>query len=284
MTDPAEDKRLKRDPRDEVWGTWQGAVLLQDEIEYYSSLEPPLIKPFESILLKPAGYLLRLGKECHVSGKEHNLSNKNPKLVIPPHEIAVVSTLEELSIPGFLVGRWNLRVTEVYEGLLWVGGAQVDAGFEGHLYCPLYNLSTRSVELRFRDPLFAIDFVRTTRFVEGKSALWERRKDDSLGAHDIHRLHSAASEEIARVDEKASRIEQTQHFMLLALAVIVMAVTVVAMFGVFGRFEDADCLSWVSIGVSVAAIIMASFALFSDSSDSSGGASAHPWLPTAPWV
>lgn len=257
-----EDTRLRRDPRDEVWKNWQGAVLLKDEIEYYSSLEAPLIKPLESSLLKPAGYLLRLGKECRVSGKEHNLSDKNPKLVIPPHEIAVVSTLEELSVPGFLVGRWNLRVTEVYEGLLWVGGAQVDAGFEGHLYCPLYNLSTRSVELRFRDPLFAIDFVRTTRFVEGKSKLWKRRKDDSLGAYDIHRLHSAASEEIARVDEKASRIEQTQHFMLLALAVIVMAVTVVAMLGIFGRFEKADSLSWASIWVSVAALVMASFALF----------------------
>jgi deoxycytidine triphosphate deaminase len=259
--DSAEDNRLIRDPRDEVWKNWQGAVLLRNEIEQYCSLDPPLIGSLDDDLLKPASYLLRLGEECRVSGKDHNLSDKNPKLVIPPHAIAVVSTFEELNIPGFLVGRWNLRVTEVYEGLLWVGGAQVDPGYEGHLYCPLYNLSTRPVELRFKDPLFAIDFVRTTRFVEGKSRLWERKRKDCLGAHDIHYLQSATSEELARVDAKASRIEQTQHFMVLALAVIVMAVTVVAMLGVFGQFEGSLCLNWVSIGVSGLAILMAFAAL-----------------------
>lgn len=265
----AEDKRLRRDPRDEVWEDWQGAVLLKNEIEYYVSLDPPLIKPFDSTLLKPASYYLCLGIECHVSGEEHNLSDKDPKLIIPPHEIAVVSTWEELSVPGFLIGRWNLRVKEVYEGLLWVGGAQVDPGYNGHLYCPLYNLSTREVELTYKEPLFAIDFVRTTRFVKGKSTLWERKREDSLGAHDTHRLHSATSEDLKKVDEIADKVdkiaartETAQRTVLGVLAIVVTAVTVIVMLGTFGRFEDINNVAWAAIGASGLAVGMAAFALF----------------------
>ncbi len=256
-----EDKRLRRDPRDEVWEDWQGAVLLRNEIAYYASLDPPLIKPLDTESLKSASYLLHLGRECHMGEKDYNLSDENPKLVIPPHGLALVSTLEELNIPAFLIGRWNLRVSEVYEGLLWVGGAQVDPGYEGHLFCPLYNLSTRPVELKFRDAIFAIDFVRTTRFVEGKSTLWERKRKDCLGAHDIHRLQSATSEDLKRIDEIASRTEATQRTVLPIMAIMVAAVTVIAMLGIFGRLRDVTYLSWAALIISGLALPLAIFAL-----------------------
>jgi cell division protein ZapA (FtsZ GTPase activity inhibitor) len=51
-----------------------------------------------------------------------------------------------------------------YEGLLWVGAAQVDPGWVGHLFCPLYNLSNKEVVLRFGDPIALMDFVTTTPF------------------------------------------------------------------------------------------------------------------------
>jgi deoxycytidine triphosphate deaminase len=259
----AEDKRLRRDPRDEVWEHWQGAVLLKNEIEYYCSLEPPLIEDFDLGCLEPASYHLRLGEECRVSGENRNLSDENPKLVIPPHELAVVSTLEKLSIPGFLIARWNLRVTEVYEGLLWVGGPQVDPGYEGHLYCPLYNLSTRQVELRFKDPLFTVDFVRTTRFGEG-CTMWKRTRPDSLGAHDIHRLQSATSEDLKRVDELASEVRAAQRNILPVLAILIAAVAVIASLGIFGLYEipSANKYIGISIGLSGIAFILALLALF----------------------
>ena len=264
-----EDTRLRRDPRDEAWENWQGAVLLKNEIKYYSSLDPPLIKPLDKKSLKPASYLLHLGKECQIGDEDLILSEKNPKLIIPPHGLAFVSTLEEINIPGFLIGRWNLRVTEVYEGLLWVGGAQVDPGYNGRLYCPLYNLSTKPAELRYKDALFAIDFVRTTRFVEGESGLWERKREDVLGAHNIHRLQSATSEDLKKVDEIADKVDEiaartetAQRTVLGVLAIVVTAVTVIAMVGALGRFEDVNNVAWAAIGISGAAVVMAFFALF----------------------
>ena len=259
------EKRLRRDPRDEVWENWQGAVLLKDEIEYYASLDPPLIENFDKECLKPASYYLRLGSECRVGGKEHNLSEENPRLEIKPHDIAVVSTYEKVNIPGFLIGRWNQRVTRAYEGIVWVGGPQVDPGYDGHLYCPLYNLSKRAVELEFNKPLFFIDFVRTTRFVEGKSTLWERKRGDSLDEHDVHRLKSAVFEDFEKFRSDISSIseslERSQRVIFPVLAIIVAAVAVIATAGAFGRFEDVNNVAWAALLASVIAVGMAFYAL-----------------------
>jgi len=269
MTDPAEDKRLKRDPRDEVWETWQGAVLLQDEIEYYASLDPPLIENFDKECLKPASYYLRLGSECRVGGKDHNLSEENPRLVIKPHDIAVVSTYEKVNIPGFLIGRWNQRVTSAYEGIVWVGGPQVDPGYSGRLYCPLYNLSNREVELRFKDRLFMIDFVKTTSFIEGKSSLWKRPpgKTDCLASHDTHNLESAIYEDFdrmnAEVRDMRHEIRRFQQVILPLLAIVIAAVTVIAGLGIFGLYKIPEKCEYIgiSIGISGAAFVMAALAL-----------------------
>lgn len=261
-----EDRRLRRDPRDEVWEDWQGAVLLKNEIEYYASLAPPLIEPFDSENLKAASYMLSLGSECRVGGETRHLSEQSPKLVIKPHDLAVVSTYERINIPGFLIGRWNLRVSSAYEGIVWVGGPQVDPGYNGRLYCPLYNFSKQTVELEFKKPLFTIDFVRTTRFVERKSTLWKRKKGDSLDQHDVHRLKSALSEDFERFREDISTIseglERSQRIIFPVLAIIVAAVAVIATAGAFGRFEDVSNVAWAAIGASVLAVGMAAFALF----------------------
>jgi deoxycytidine triphosphate deaminase len=267
MTGSAEDNRLRRDPRDEVWENWQGAVLLENEIEYYASLNPPLIEPLDRNNLKAAGYKLSLGSECRVGGKTLNLSEQSPKLVIEPHDLAVVSTYEKVNIPGFLIGRWNLRVSSSYEGVLWVGGPQVDPGYNGHLYCPLYNLSKRVVELEFKKPLFFIDFVRTTRFVQGKSTLWERKRDDSLDSYDIHRLKSAVHEDFEQfrsdISSGSKNLERLQQIVFPVLAIIISALAVIASLGIFGFYEIPSESKWVaiSIGMSGLAFLLAVYAL-----------------------
>lgn len=263
----AEDKRLKRDPRDEAGEDWQGAVLLKDEIIHYATeVQPPLIESFDKENLEPASYHLRLGSECRVGGKDRNLSEENPKLEIDRHDMAVVSTYERVNIPRNFIARWNLRVKLVYEGLIWVGGPQVDPGYEGHLYCPLYNFSNRKVELVYKAPIFTIDFVKTTPFGKG-CTIWERKtKPDSLGAHDIHRLQSAPSEAFKKmgdtIQQMGERTERYQGIVFIVLAIVVAAVTVIASMGITGLFKPPDKLEGVSIGISVLAIIMASFALF----------------------
>jgi len=267
----AEDKGLRRDPRDEVWTNWQGAVLLRDEIRKYCENDPKLIDPFldDKKLLKPASYHLRLGNRCRVNGEDRNLSEGDPVLKIPRHGIAVVRTLEKVNIPGFLIARWNLKVKMVYKGLVWVGSLQVDPGYSGYLFCPLYNLSNEEQRLEYGETLFTIDFVRTTFYDESKGCeLWKpdpSRPTDCLGALDTDRLKSAPKEQFdrmsAEVENMGSEIRRFQQVIFVVLAIIIAAVAAIASLGVFGRFTGAQSLNWVSIGISVLAISMASGAL-----------------------
>ena len=157
-------------PRDET------GVLLSDRIKHYC-LKYKLIDPFDDELLKPAGYDLTVGANYSVLGERRAL-NEGKTLEIEPYQVAIIETCETINMPKFLVARWNVRVTRAYEGLLWVGGAQVDPGFRGHLCCPIYNLSTKKVTLAFGDTLAMIYFVTTTPYEKGicKEFPWRDRK------------------------------------------------------------------------------------------------------------
>jgi deoxycytidine triphosphate deaminase len=149
------------DPHSDVHG-----VLLSDEIAFYAE-NHQLISPFDRVNLKPAGYELTIGDEYFLSGEFLTLdssADENNKIIIPPFEVAVIKTAEILCLPRYLIARWNIRVKYAYSGLLWVGGPQVDPGWVGHLFCPIYNLSDKPVTLRAGDPIALMDFVKTTPY------------------------------------------------------------------------------------------------------------------------
>ena len=143
-------------------------VLLSDKIKRYCEADCQLITPFLEGNLRPAGYDLRVGANYAIKGESLPLGEGH-SFKIDPYAVAVIETLETLNLPKFLIGRWNIRVTLAYKGLLWVGGAQVDPGFRGKLSCPIYNLSTEPVELHYGGALAMIDFVTTTPFITGVS-------------------------------------------------------------------------------------------------------------------
>ncbi len=142
-------------------------VVLSDGIKFYCE-EFDLISPFREENLKPANYKLSVGNEFSIGGRPGTLSAERGKdeLTIPPFQVAIIKTFESINMPRFLIGRWNIQVKRAYQGLIWVGGPQVDAGYVGHLFCPIYNLSNKHVTLRYGDPIAIIDFAKTTEFHE----------------------------------------------------------------------------------------------------------------------
>jgi deoxycytidine triphosphate deaminase len=239
---------LEQDPLGDVWTAQDGAVLLSDKIDYYSTSpkineSEHLIFPFNEDSLEAARYNLRLGSLAHVGGERIELTENMPELKLRPYQVAVVQTLEEIRLPRFLIARWNLKVKMVYEGLLWTGALQVDPGWHGHLYCPLYNLADRDVVLTFRQELFAMDFVRTTQFKSGRSKPYPQ-KPGGLEEFDKYRLKSAPYELRSRVqvvEEKQTRLEEKQtrleernsvHMTILFTVLAVIMAALAAFFGV----------------------------------------------------
>ena len=231
---------LEKDPRGQFLDRHGGAVLLADEIGYFSTsdripVDQRLIDPFEPERLRAASYQLTLGNQVHVGGRHHVMQDSKP-LILEAHQVAVVSTREVLRIPRFLVARWSIRVRKIYEGLLWTGGLQVDPGWVGQLFCPIYNLAEQEVELRSGEGMFTIDFIRTTPLTAEYRNMGETDKFkktwfvpefQTLAEHDSNRLHSAPLEALKELKQLAGFRELGLG--AVALIFVVLGVMVAAL-------------------------------------------------------
>lgn len=120
-----------------------------------------MIRPFQSTLLKSAGYELTLGARCLVQGERLLLTEREPSLIIPKNSVVYVSMQQVLCLPHYLVARFNLTIDLVYRGLLLGTGPQVDPGYQGALSCPLHNISSEEIEICLGQPFAKMDFVKT---------------------------------------------------------------------------------------------------------------------------
>jgi len=205
-------------------------VLVSSEIIELCSRDPPLIGGLPDNLnelksrIKPAAIHLSMGEKYRVGERTFFLSKKKPYLTIKPYQVVIVETLEELNMPKNLIARWNLRISYVYKGLLWVGGPQVDPGFTGHLYCPLYNLSTNPVTLEYGEPIATIDFVR---LASGKSVNYKKQQKRRK-ISDYQSFKSAPEDAIRQVKEARRRMEIFEATTLTAIGIIIAALAMLS--------------------------------------------------------
>jgi deoxycytidine triphosphate deaminase len=240
-------------------------VLLSDEIEHYVG-SFKMIDPFTRVNLKSAGYELTVGDELVLGGKKEELK-KDGEIRIPPFNVVVIKTGETINLPRFLIARWNVRVRWAYEGLLWVGGPQVDPGWIGHLFCPLYNLSDKVVVLRYGDSIALMDFVTTTPFNAGKSVEYPRPpKRVLLEEYRAAELRSALYTEAKRRMEeieketgnKIVRLEKRMEFFVgTTLVIITVLFAVLGIFTPYGKETLVPVWPVLSVSFSVAAFLLA---------------------------
>lgn len=225
---------LDEDPDPTIKG-----VLLSDQISFYAD-KHKLIHPFDKANLKPAGYELTVGDEYFRGGEYHSLEKENGKIVIPPFEVAVIKTRERVCLPRFMIARWNIKVSQAYNGLLWVGGPQVDPGYKGFLFCPLYNLSDQTVILSHGEAIALIDFTKTTDFNKGQSIAYRSRPTrpiiEDFGIDDFKSaLHTKAAQKIDEFDGKVRALEQRfVTFTQISIAVFAL------MFGLLGTITKVN--------------------------------------------
>lgn len=223
-------------------------VLLSDEILRYVKWFK-LIDPFDEKELKPASYKLRVGDEYSVGGVITKISSDIDTIKIPPFEIAIIKTKEKINLPRFLIARWNIRVTQAYRGLLWVGGPQVDPGYFGHLFCPIYNLSNEDVIIKQGEAIATIDFIRTTTFKKKLCKEFERPAPgrQKITDYEPWKLKSAISNlitnNIKKIENDVAKFKETtekslekfhssiDNFIVItvtAISIIVAAILIIA--------------------------------------------------------
>lgn len=254
---PSED-----DPSPDVSG-----ILLSDQITYFARSHF-LISPFNPKNLKPAGYELTVGDEYFLSGEFLPLTGR---ITIPPFEVAVIKTGEVLRLPRYMIARWNIRVKHAYSGLLWVGGPQVDPGYVGHLFCPIYNLSDKPVNLNFGDALALMDFQKTT--------VYDKEKRNELVTYtfppqrviledyDIEDLKSAlftrAGKKLDEFDDSIKSLESRfVTFTQISFAIFALVIGLLALSSKSSSEAVLLSASWVgaaTVSMSVSAILIAIF-------------------------
>ena len=159
--------------------TSPGGLLLSDRIQFYTK-RVNLIFPFDEEFLEPASYTLHAGGEYlnHDQNGKVTTGFLNPgeTIVIPPNGLVYMRFLEEVNIPHYMIARFNLRVKQVYRGLLLGTGPQVDPGFRGHLGCPLHNFTNENKTIKYFENLITIDFEKCTPL--GESTFFQKSSDE----------------------------------------------------------------------------------------------------------
>jgi len=178
--------------------------------------------------VKGASYDLRLGTEYYLEGNFGELNSKNPYLIIPPFQLAIVTTLEKVNMPDYLVAHFGLRLGLVKRGLLFHNEPQIDPGYRGRLACLLFNLSKDPVRIEQETHFATIEFEE----ISGPAPVYQGdyANFDKLSQffRDVDKLPTSALDELnRRTVAAAERVERIIPFMLTALAAIITLLSIV---------------------------------------------------------
>ena len=169
--DGFQEALLWNDPAEINPANYHGAVLRAEEIRWYVIQHNLLIDTteFRPENLKGASYTMSPhateGWIITDRGQHQALARKADSrgayYVVPRNSLVYIRLRETLRLPFYIIGRHNLKIDYVYQGLLLGTGPQVDPGYTGRIYIPLHNLTNQQVNVYIEESFVSIDFVRT---------------------------------------------------------------------------------------------------------------------------
>ena len=185
--------------------------------------------------IQPASYDLRVGREILFQGKVIELTDSEPRFEIPPYSYAIVSAMELANLPPLVIGRFDLKVSYFFEGIILSNGPQIDPGYKGALFCMLYNGSGQKKLLSLGKNFATIDFTTTTGITEGYKEKYQLKQrmgqflTDGAVTGKGGAIITLVDEKIDVVDKKVKGIQTnfwTVAGVFLALGVIFPVLTI----------------------------------------------------------
>ena len=123
-----------------------------------------MIHPFDDAKLKSESYAVHiLGKVFYwdeKNDKQVKIIEKGQEFILRPNSIAFVTIEPKLRLPDYIAFRFNLKITNVYRGILLGTGPLVDPGFDGKLSIPLHNLTTNDYKFVGGEDLIWMEFTK----------------------------------------------------------------------------------------------------------------------------
>lgn len=125
-----------------------------------------MIHPFypTTQYLKPASYAFRLlGPAVYWDDKDKKITQEigeKDEFDLRPNSIAFVTLEPQLRLPDYIALRFNLKIHNVYRGLLLGTGPLIDPGFEGRLSIPLHNLTNNNYKFHGGESLIWVEFTK----------------------------------------------------------------------------------------------------------------------------
>ncbi len=200
-----------------------------------------LLDNFDESNIQAASYDLRVGHEMWCQGQFIDLDGKDDRFSVPPYSYIIVKAMEQVTMPAFMSGTFDIKVSHFFSGLILSNGPQVDPGYRGDLFCMLFNGNSAPRTLVLKEHFATIEFSTVTtnspRYVGPYSF-----RDKLRSAMPIGTASGPGGAIFGRIDEKVGQVrkEMNQHnLVLLGAAGILSAVALAAAAFAFTASADA---------------------------------------------
>lgn len=176
-------KYVNKDPFPNILPALLNSADISDYIEATG-----MLFPFRKEDLKPATIALRiLGKivywdEGHTK-KVIYLRDKDT-FKLRRNSIAYVTLEPYIQLPNYIAARFNLKIDNVYKGLLLGTGPIVDPGFCGKLSIPLHNLTNNDYKFKGGDKLIWMEFTKLSNYKDWENSQEEKPRNGNFKVYD----------------------------------------------------------------------------------------------------
>lgn len=191
-------------------GFWTGETLRNR----LGSGTVPIVDPYDWRKVEFASYLLTIGAEIYVTPfkaedannqTKHILKN-NESYIIPSGQLALITTVETISVPQDAIAFIAMRSRYKFRGLINVSGFHVDPGYSGKLIFSVYNAGPAPIHITQGEEWFTIFFADMDR---RDSALVRKGRSDhkGIGSEQIGAISSHFLT-LGGIDEKIDGVEE----------------------------------------------------------------------------
>jgi dCTP deaminase len=131
------------------------------------------IEPFDEALVEPATYDLRLSYKVLASpvgenqlGRVIDLRESPEGCSVLPGQMVGILSHEKIELPLNMSGRFGIRSLLARKGMNAFGGVQLDPGFRGRLIMNLINVGPEPIQIRYKEPVFSVEFSKLDEMAE----------------------------------------------------------------------------------------------------------------------